>query len=168
MLNLSTISQNLLESRDFTILLRSNGNQALRNMRPRLSFRILHEHVLSHSATGAPWYSSFSLKRFIFLENGKNCHSLVFTMLQIHIKIKSLFEYKSVWPSGCIFRSYSCSNLTALSQVRVSKVSNLLVFFLWFWVGRSITGSSLEGIQPPPPPPPSNLESAYCLRAYHY
>ena len=72
----------------------------------------------------------FLLKRSIFLENGKNCHSLVFTMLQIHIKIKSLFEYKSIWPNGCIFRSYSCSNLIALSQVQVSKVSNLLIFFL--------------------------------------
>ena len=73
--------------------------------------------------------AAFLLKRLIFLVNGKNCHSLVFTMLQIHIKIKSLFEYKSVWSSGCIFRSYSCSNLIALSPVRVSKVSNLLIFF---------------------------------------
>ena len=32
-INLSTISQNLLESRDFTILLRSNGNQALKTAR---------------------------------------------------------------------------------------------------------------------------------------
>ena len=29
----------------------------------------------------------FLLKRFIFLETGKNCHSVVFTVLQIHIKI---------------------------------------------------------------------------------
>ena len=32
----------------------------------------------------------FLLKHFIFLENGKNCHSIVFTVLQIHIKIESL------------------------------------------------------------------------------
>ena len=32
----------------------------------------------------------FLLKHFIFLENGKNCHSIVFTLLQIHIKIESL------------------------------------------------------------------------------
>ena len=31
----------------------------------------------------------FLLKHFIFLENGKNCHSIVFTVLQIHIKIES-------------------------------------------------------------------------------
>ena len=42
----------------------------------------------------------FLLKRYIFLENGKTCHSLVFTVLQIHIKIKSLLEYKSVYSSG--------------------------------------------------------------------
>ena len=30
MINIFTISQNLLESRDFTILLRSNGNQPLK------------------------------------------------------------------------------------------------------------------------------------------
>ena len=68
----------------------------------------------------------FLIKHFIFLENGKNCHSIVFTVLQIHI---------SVWPSGCVFRSYSCSNLIALSQVRVSKVSNALIFFLQFCIG---------------------------------
>ena len=56
----------------------------------------------------------FLLKRLIFLENGKNYHSLVFTVLQIHIKIKSFLEYKSVWPSGWVFRSHSCSNLIAL------------------------------------------------------
>ena len=56
----------------------------------------------------------FLLKRLIFLENGQNCHSVVFTVLQIHIKIKSLLEYKSVWPSGCVFRSHSCTNLIAL------------------------------------------------------
>ena len=55
----------------------------------------------------------FLLKRFFFLENGKNGHSLVFTV-QIHIKIESLLEYKSVWPSGCVFRSHSWSNLIAL------------------------------------------------------
>ena len=33
----------------------------------------------------------FLLKHFIFLENGKNCHSIVFTVLQIiDIKIESL------------------------------------------------------------------------------
>ena len=32
----------------------------------------------------------FLLKHFILLENGKNCHSIVFTVLQIHIKIESL------------------------------------------------------------------------------
>ena len=32
----------------------------------------------------------FLLKHFIFLENGKNCHSIVFTVLQIHIKTESL------------------------------------------------------------------------------
>ena len=32
----------------------------------------------------------FLLKHFIFLENGKNCHSIVFTVLRIHIKIESL------------------------------------------------------------------------------
>ena len=32
----------------------------------------------------------FLLKRFIFLETGKNCHSIVFTVLQIHIKVESL------------------------------------------------------------------------------
>ena len=32
----------------------------------------------------------FLLKYFIFLENGKNCHSIVFTVLQIHIKTESL------------------------------------------------------------------------------
>ena len=37
-----------------------NGNQALWNPRERN----LYEHVLSHSATGAPWYSSFSLETF--------------------------------------------------------------------------------------------------------
>ena len=31
----------------------------------------------------------FLLKHFIFLENGKICHSIVFTVLQIHIKIES-------------------------------------------------------------------------------
>ena len=36
--------------------------------------------------------SVFLLKHFIFLENGKNCHSIVFTVLQlqIHVKIESL------------------------------------------------------------------------------
>ena len=71
----------------------------------------------------------FLSKRFIFLENGKNCHSLIFIVLQIHIKIKSLLEYKSMWPSDCVFRSHSCCNLIALSQVRVPTVSNLLIFF---------------------------------------
>ena len=65
-----------------------NGNQALWNLR-RVRERILHEHVLSHSSTGAPWYSSFSLKRFIFLKTGKNCHLIVFTVLQIYIKVES-------------------------------------------------------------------------------
>ena len=32
----------------------------------------------------------FLLKHFIFLENGKNCQSIVFTVSQIHIKIESL------------------------------------------------------------------------------
>ena len=32
----------------------------------------------------------FLFKHFIFLENGKNCHSIVFTVLQIHIEIESL------------------------------------------------------------------------------
>ena len=32
----------------------------------------------------------FLLKHFIFLENAKNCHSIVFSVLQIHIKIESL------------------------------------------------------------------------------
>ena len=32
----------------------------------------------------------FFLKHFIFLENGKNCHSILFTVLQIHIKVESL------------------------------------------------------------------------------
>ena len=33
----------------------------------------------------------FLLKHFIFLENGKNCHSIVLTVLQIHIiKTESL------------------------------------------------------------------------------
>ena len=32
----------------------------------------------------------FLLKHFIFLESGKNCNSIVFTVLQIHIKIESL------------------------------------------------------------------------------
>ena len=32
----------------------------------------------------------FLLKHFIFLENGKNCHSIVFTVLQIHIMTESL------------------------------------------------------------------------------
>ena len=31
----------------------------------------------------------FLLKHFIFPENGKNCHSILFTVLQIHIKIES-------------------------------------------------------------------------------
>ena len=62
--------------------------------------------------------ADFLLKRLIFLENGKNCHSLVFTVLQVHIKIKSLLECRSVWLSGCVFWSYSCSSLIALSQVR--------------------------------------------------
>ena len=31
----------------------------------------------------------FLLKRFIFLETGKNCRSIVFTVLQIHIKVES-------------------------------------------------------------------------------
>ena len=34
--------------------------------------------------------TAFLLKHFIFLENGKNCHSIVFTVLQIHIKVESL------------------------------------------------------------------------------
>ena len=34
----------------------------------------------------------FLLKHFIFLENGKNCHSIVFTVLQIHIKIEFLSQ----------------------------------------------------------------------------
>ena len=66
----------------------------------------------------------FLLKRLIFLGNGENCHYLVFTVLQIHIKIKSLLEYKSVWQSGCVFRSHSCSTPIALSQVQVPTVSN--------------------------------------------
>ena len=37
----------------------------------------------------------FLLKRLIFLENGKNYHSFVFTALQIHIKITSLFSITS-------------------------------------------------------------------------
>ena len=32
----------------------------------------------------------FLLKHFILLEKGKNCHSIVVTVLQIHIKIESL------------------------------------------------------------------------------
>ena len=32
----------------------------------------------------------FLLKHFIFLENGKNCHSIVFAVLQIHVKTESL------------------------------------------------------------------------------
>ena len=32
----------------------------------------------------------FVSKHFIFQENDKNCHSIVFTVLQIHIKIESL------------------------------------------------------------------------------
>ena len=32
----------------------------------------------------------FLLKHFISLENDKNCHSIVFTVLQIHIKTESL------------------------------------------------------------------------------
>ena len=66
----------------------------------------------------------FLLESLIFRDNGKNCYSLIFTVLQIHIKIKSLLEYKSVWPSGWVFKSHSCSNLIALSQVRVPTVSN--------------------------------------------
>ena len=67
----------------------------------------------------------FHLKRLIFPENGKNCHFIVFIVLQIHIKIKSFLEYyKSVWPSGCVFRPHSCSNLIVLSHVRVPTVSN--------------------------------------------
>ena len=31
----------------------------------------------------------FLLKSFIFLETGKNCHSVVFTVLQIRIKVES-------------------------------------------------------------------------------
>ena len=31
----------------------------------------------------------FLLKHFIFLQNGKNCHSIVFAVLQIHIKTES-------------------------------------------------------------------------------
>ena len=34
--------------------------------------------------------AGFLLKHFIFLKNGKNCHSIVFTVLQIHIKTESL------------------------------------------------------------------------------
>ena len=34
----------------------------------------------------------FLLKSFIFLETGKNCHSVVFTVLQIQIKIESLSQ----------------------------------------------------------------------------
>ena len=45
----------------------------------------------------------FLLKHFIFLENGKNCHSIVFTVLQIHIKIESLkadsyVAGNQIWP----------------------------------------------------------------------
>ena len=53
----------------------------------------------------------FLLKQFIFLENGKklsfNCFHCVTNTHQDRIS-------KSVWPSGCVFRSYSCSNLIAL------------------------------------------------------
>ena len=35
-----------------------------------------------------------------------------------------------MWPSDWVFMSYSCSDLIALSQVRVSKVSNVLIFSL--------------------------------------
>ena len=89
-------------------------------------------------------HGSFCFKCFIFLENGKNCHSLVFTVLQIYIKIKSLLEYKSMWPSGCVFRSHSCFNLITLSQVRVPAVSNLLIFFFF------------------------NFELVYCVAAFHF
>ena len=43
----------------------------------------------------------FLFKRVIFLETGKNCHSIVFTVLQIHIKIESLGQCGRVVGSSC-------------------------------------------------------------------
>ena len=39
-------------------------------------------------------------KRSDFSGKRQKLDSFVFTVLQTHIKIKSLYEYKSVWPSG--------------------------------------------------------------------
>ena len=44
--------------------------------------------------------AGFLLKHFIFLENCKNCHSIVFTVLQVHIKIESLSQCGQVVASS--------------------------------------------------------------------
>ena len=50
-------------------------------------YKSMSYHILQLVSRGI---AAFLLKHFIFLENGKNCHSIVFTVLQIHIKIESL------------------------------------------------------------------------------
>ena len=66
----------------------------------------------------------FLLKRLIFSGNGKTCHSLVFTVLQMHIKIKCLRIQVSV----------------AVFRLRLQVTFLLLP-------DRSFTGSTPDGIQ---------------------
>ena len=49
-------------------------------------------HIRRLVPRGTAVFLLINLKRFIFLETGKNCHSVVVSVLQIHIKVESLSQ----------------------------------------------------------------------------